>query len=72
MNFGKVERIPPRDLWPDEARDFTPWLASAEGLSLLVKKIKQDELELIQTEASVGSFNADLSGWSSARKGLSC
>ncbi len=60
MKFGKVERISPRELWPDEARDFTPWLSSNEGLALLAEKIKLDELELVQTEARVGTFNADL------------
>lgn len=60
MKFGKVERIAPRHLWPDEAKDFTPWLASKEGLALLAEKIKLDELELIETEASVGPFSADI------------
>jgi hypothetical protein len=31
--LGKVEYIEPRDLWPDEAGDFTPWLAT-EKLNL--------------------------------------
>lgn len=57
--LGKVQYIEPRDLWPDEARDFTPWLATNEGLELLGEAIAA-ELELEKTEAKVGPFSADV------------
>lgn len=48
-----------RSIWPDEARDFTPWLSSEEGLKQLSEKIGID-LELIETESRVGGFSADI------------
>jgi Domain of unknown function (DUF4268) len=57
--LGRIEYVEPREIWPDEARDFTPWLATEEGLELLGKVINA-ELELVETEAKVGPFNADL------------
>ena len=33
MGLGKIENVNPRDVWKDEARDFTPWLASEDGLA---------------------------------------
>jgi hypothetical protein len=59
MKLGKVEYIEPRELWPDESKDFTPWLATEEGLALLGEAINA-ELELVETEAKVGPFNADV------------
>lgn len=57
--LGKVEEVEVRQVWPDEARDFTPWLATEEGLALLGEAINAD-LELVDKEVSVGPFNADL------------
>lgn len=57
--IGRLESVDIREVWPDEARDFTPWLASSQGLELLGEAIKA-ELEIVETEASVGPFNADL------------
>ncbi len=55
-----VERLTPvrlRDVWADEARDFTPWLAAnpehlAEALGM--------DLELEGQEVAVGPFSADI------------
>jgi hypothetical protein len=57
--FGKIATVDIREIWPEEARDFTPWLASPEGLALLGDAIAAS-LELVQREASVGPFSADL------------
>jgi hypothetical protein len=54
-----MEQVELRQVWEDEARDFTPWLASEEGLALLSDTIGR-ELELVKREASVGPFNADV------------
>ena len=35
--LGEIKRIEVRQVWPDEARDFTPWLA--ENLSLLNEEL---------------------------------
>src|SRR5713101_2198640 len=57
--LGKVEEVELRDIWQDEARDFTPWLSTDPGLELLGDAINA-ELELVEREAHVGPFNADL------------
>src|SRR5512135_1535707 len=57
--LGKIKQVELRFVWEDEARDFTPWLASEEGLGLLGDAIGR-ELELVKQEATVGPFNADI------------
>ncbi|MGI6318477.1 MAG: hypothetical protein ACOX1J_07130 [Dethiobacteria bacterium] len=57
MEFGKLARINPRDIWFKEATDFTPWLA--ENIGALGEALGM-ELELSQQEASVGEFSLDL------------
>ncbi|MFM8304827.1 MAG: DUF4268 domain-containing protein [Actinomycetota bacterium] len=59
MNLGRLEYRSPREVWPDEARDFTPWLfdnsdalADAIGIEILIE----------QREHSVGPFFLDLFG----------
>ena len=46
-----------RELWADEAKNFTPWLA--ENLPLLNEALGM-ELELTSREAQVGDFCCDL------------
>lgn len=56
----KVRNI--RDIWPDEARDFTPWLALDENLSLLAETLDfgADGFEREGVEVNVGPFRADI------------
>ncbi len=57
--LGKLEKVDLRDTWPNEATNFTPWLAKQENLKLLGDNIGMD-LEWIETEAHVGPFRADI------------
>jgi len=57
--LGKLGAIDVREQWNDEAADFTPWLASEEGLSLLSETLDM-ELELEDTEVPVGPYSADV------------
>ena len=57
MNLNEITRLSVRDVWTDEPRDFTPWLAG--NLDLLGRELGMD-LELMETEASVGSFSLDI------------
>lgn len=55
--FDRSRRVQLRDIWPHEARDFTPWLA--ENLVFLAEILDMD-LELEATEKRVGDFRADI------------
>jgi len=58
MEFGKVAQVPLRELWKNEAQDFTPWLeANPDQLGALLGM----ELEFVR-EQSVGLFSLDLLG----------
>lgn len=57
--LGRLEKANPREVWKNEATDFTPWLAEQENLKLLGDAIGAD-LELVSVEESVGSFYADI------------
>ena len=58
--LGKIKVIKNlREVWANEATDFTKWLAEEENLKLLSNTIGI-ELELIKTEASVGRYNVDI------------
>lgn len=57
--LGKLESVPLRQAWPDEARNFTPWLAEDTNLAFLGETVGL-QLELETTEKSVGSFSADI------------
>ena len=57
QELGEIKEVRIRDLWPREAGDFTPWLA--EHLASLGNALALD-LELVEQEASVGSFSLDI------------
>lgn len=59
QQLGTIEKIALRSVWPNEARDFTKWLSQEENLDALGDAIGID-LELLETESSVGSFSADI------------
>ncbi len=60
INLSKLEEVKDlREIWHDEARDFTPWLAKEENITLLADAIGID-IEVEERESSVGSFNADI------------
>ena len=56
-SLAKIERVDLREAWPNEARDFTPWLA--ENIAELGEALGMD-LELQETEASVGVYSLDV------------
>ena len=57
QGLGTIERVDIREIWPNEAADFTPWLA--ENLATLGKALGLD-LELQTQEAPVGGFSLDI------------
>lgn len=57
--LGRLSSVRPRDVWPHEAHDFTPWLlANADVLS----EVLGMDLELEAAEHPVGDFTLDLLG----------
>ena len=57
VEVASLDDVPLREVWPDEARDFTPWLA--EHPDHLGKALQMD-LELEGNEVPVGPFSADV------------
>ena len=58
-SLGELESVDVRRLWPHEAADFTPWLASEENISKLADALGL-ELEAEGTEVAVGPYSADI------------
>src|SRR5450756_595053 len=59
LTLGTLKRLPVRDVFKDEAGDFTPWLALPDNLAKIGNIIGLD-LELVGTEYAVGPFAADI------------
>ncbi len=57
MLLGKLQRVDPRTVWKHEAHDFTPWLV--ESIERLGEALGM-ELEVVDREADVGDFAADI------------
>ncbi len=58
-DLGKLKKIDLREVWADEAGEFTPWLAQEENIELLGDAIGI-ELEVEAQEKPVGPFSADI------------
>ena len=59
MEIERIQRVNIRDVWPDEARDFTPWLA--ENIDILDDDLAfRIDPESVRREQSAGSFAVDL------------
>ncbi|MEW6574357.1 MAG: hypothetical protein AB1374_12090 [Bacillota bacterium] len=65
--LGKLEKVNPREIWPDEARDFTPWLR--ENIQALSEALGLD-LEITESEGAVGDFYVDLVGRDLGSRGV--
>jgi hypothetical protein len=57
--LGQLKKVKLRDTWAHEAHVFTKWLAEEKNLELLSNELDL-EINLVQTEASVGNFNVDI------------
>ena len=58
--LGKLEKINLRQAWRHEATEFTPWLAQEENLNQLADTLGLSDLELVQTEHTIGDFKLDI------------
>lgn len=57
--LGQLEKVDIRQVWSNEAQDFTPWLAADPNIKLLGDAIGL-ELEVEAQEKDVGPFRADI------------
>lgn len=59
MQLGELSRVSLRDVWINEATDFTPWLAEPSNLMLMGDAVGLD-LELVSQEEFIGPYRADI------------
>ena len=57
--LDRLKKISLKEIWDNEAQDFTPWLAEERNLELLSETIRTP-LELEAQEKNVGPFRADI------------
>jgi hypothetical protein len=57
--LGRLENVDPREIWPDESRNFTPWML---GNASYLGEILGLEIELETREHPIGSYYLDLFG----------
>ncbi len=55
-DLGRLQRVPLREAWLNEATHFTPWLARPQNLQLLGETLRL-ELEVESQEKGVGSVS---------------
>lgn len=62
MTIGKLERVPLRDVWDDEAQNFTPWLKA--HIDVLNEVLEHEEIDIYLTEVNIeqeaGDFSVDM------------
>ena len=59
-NLGELKEVENlKDVWENESKDFTPWLADVNNIKLLSNVIGID-IDVIKTEESVGKFYVDI------------
>ena len=58
-NLGRLEPVALREVWPNEEKDFTPWLAGQENLEILADALGMS-LEFVAREERVGPYSADV------------
>lgn len=60
--LGKLREIDDvRSIWPNEAKDFTPWLSKEENIAILAEEIGID-ITVSETESTIGDFAVDIFG----------
>jgi hypothetical protein len=57
VDFGEIKPVDIREIWQNEATDFTPWLV--ENIERLGQALGM-ELEVLEREADVGDFSLDI------------
>ena len=55
--IGKIEKVPLREVWKKEAKDFTSWLF--DNIEVLGEELDIN-LTAVKKEKGVGSFSADI------------
>lgn len=58
-DLSELQEVELGEIWPNEARDFTPWLAT-EGWELLCTQIGTEEIERVDREVPIGDFYTDI------------
>lgn len=61
IKLGVLEPVKLRDVWGNEALNFTPWLAEKSNIVLLSKTLDID-IEVLETEKYVGPYHMDIFG----------
>ena len=57
--LGKLVNVDPRNVWANEASNFTPWLR--DNIDYLAEAVGID-IQLVESEVAVGDFSVDLVG----------
>lgn len=55
--IGKLKKVPLREIWKNEAKDFTTWLS--ENIYTLNEAMEAN-FSIIEREKAVGDFSLDL------------
>src|SRR5215212_8467517 len=58
--LGRLTNLKVTEVWENEPRGFTPWLAQPENLKLLSDILGLDELVDVKQEDPVGKFRVDI------------